>query len=84
MSKKTPACAGEAPCEPGQVGDPRVRDDQLRLRIAVDEASEVVGDRRQSAAAVDQDRHAALGGDREDRSQPLVVEHEALRPRDGA
>ena len=84
MSKKTPALSAEAPREARQVGDARVGDDQLRVRIAVDEAREVVRDRRQSAPAVDQDRDAALGGDREDRRQPLVVEHEALRPRDGA
>ena len=39
------------------------------------------GDRRQPATAVDQDRHAPLGRDREHRREPLVVEQEALRPR---
>jgi len=37
--------------------------------------------RRQPAAAVDQDRHAALRRDREHRSEALVVEHEFLCPR---
>ena len=42
---------------------------------------EVVRDRRQAAAAVDQDRDAALRGKREDRREPLVVQQEALRAR---
>jgi hypothetical protein len=33
-----------------------VGDDQLRAGIALDEPAQVVGDRRQPAAAVDQDR----------------------------
>ena len=76
------ACrAGEVTGEPGEVGDAGVRDDQLRLRVCVDEACEVVGDRRQAAATVDEDRHAPLGRDREHRCEPLVVEHELLRAR---
>ena len=39
------------------------------------------GDRRQPAPAVDQDRHAPLGRDREHGREPLVVEQEALRSR---
>ena len=73
--------SAEAACEACQVGDACVRDDELRVRIAVDEAGEMVGDRRQSAPAVDEDRDAPLGRDREDGSQSLVVEHEALCPR---
>ena len=42
---------------------------------------EPLGDRRQAAAAVDQDRHAALGGQLEDGREPLVVQQELLRPR---
>ena len=76
MSKKTPAWPREVPGEAGQVGDAGVRDDQLRVGVALDEAREVVGDRRQPAPAVDQDRNAALGGQREDRREPLVVEQE--------
>ena len=38
-------------------------------------------DRRQAAAAVDEDRHAALGRQREDGREPLVVEEELLRAR---
>ena len=56
-----------------------MRDDQLRLRIAVDERGELARDRRQAAAAVDQDRDAALRGQSEDRRQALVVQEEALR-----
>src|SRR5207244_12822201 len=48
--------AGETLRERGEVGDPAVGDDQVRLRKALDEAREVVGDRRQPAAAVDEDR----------------------------
>ena len=72
---------GEVTGEPGEIGDAGVRDDQLRVRVRVDEACEVVGDRRQAAATVDEDRHAPLGRDREDRCEPLVVEHELLRAR---
>ena len=37
-------------------------------------------DRRQAAAAVDQDRDVPLGGEREHRIEPLVREQELLRP----
>ena len=73
--------AAEALGERGQVGDPAVGDDQLRLGVGLDEPREVVGDRREAAAAVDQDRDAALGGELEDRREPLVVQEEALRAR---
>ena len=69
VSKKTPALPGEVAGEPGEVGDARVGDDQLRLGVAVDEPREVVGDRRQAAAAVDQDRHAPLGRELEHRAR---------------
>ena len=62
-----------------QVGDSRVGDDQLRLGIGVHQPRQVVGDRRQAAAPVDQDRHAALGGDRKNGREPLVVQEELLR-----
>ena len=73
MSKKTPAFA--------EVGDSGVRDDQLGLRVGVDEARQAVRDRRQPAATVDKDRHPPLGREREHRREPLVVEQEALGPR---
>ena len=50
-------------------------------RVGVDEPAQVVGDRRQAPAAVDQDRHAAVGGELEDRRQPLVVQQELLGTR---
>ena len=75
--------AAEVVRERGQVGDAGVRDDQLRL-VARRQARELVRDRRQAAAAVDQDRHVAVGGELEDRREPLVVEQELLRARDGA
>ena len=67
--------------EPGEVGDAGVRDDQLRLRVRIDEPEQVVGDRRQAAPAVDEDRHPALRSEREHRRQPLVVEQELLGAR---
>ena len=63
------------------VGDPRVGDDQRGVGALVDELREAVRDRRQAAAAVDQDRHAPLLGQREDRLEAVVGRVEALRPR---
>ena len=56
-------------------------DDQLRLRVEIDEPRELAGDRRQPSPAVDQDRHPPLRGEREDRAEALVLEEEALRAR---
>ena len=53
-------------------------DDQARLGITVDERPQAVGDRRQATAAVDQDRHAPLGGEREHGAEPLVRGGELL------
>ena len=64
----------------GKVGYPGMRDDQLCV-VAVDEVREVVRDRRQTAAAMDQDRYVAFGGELEHRREPLVGEQELLRPR---
>ena len=75
------ALAREAVREVGEVGDPGVGEDQLRAGVRVDEALEPFRDRRQAATGVDQDRNAALGGEREDGSEPLVVEQELLRAR---
>jgi len=58
-----------------------VGDDQLRPREAVDKVGQVLGDRRQPAAAVDQDRHLPIGGQLEDGDEALVVELDALRAR---
>ena len=56
-----------------------MRDDQLRGRVRVEQTREVVGDWRQPAPAVDENRHAAFGGDREHRCEAVVVEQEFLR-----
>ncbi len=67
--------------EPREVGDACVRDDQLRLRICVDEPLEVVGDRRQASTAVDEDRDAPFRGELEHRREARVVQEELLRAR---
>ena len=59
---------------------PGVGDDQPDVGVAVDERGEVVADRRQAAAAVDQDRDVALDREREDVVEALVAERELLRP----
>ena len=61
-----------------EVGDGGVGEDQLRVGVALDEVAQVVGDRRQAAARVDQDRHAPLGGELEHRVQPGLAEVEGL------
>ena len=81
VSKKTPVLPAKWPASAGEVGDACVRDDQRRLRVLVVQAREVVRDRRQPAAAVDEDRHAALRRDREHRREALVVQLELLRAR---
>ena len=67
--------------QPAEVGDARVRDDQPHARVAVDERGEVVADRRQPAAAVDQDRDVPLDRDGEDVVEPRVAEREPLGAR---
>ena len=54
-------------------------DDQPRLRVAVDHAREIIGDRRQPAATVDQHRHVSVGRELEDRREALVVQQKLLR-----
>ena len=49
--------------------------------VALDERGEPVRDRGQAAAAVDQDRDAALGREREHGPEPLVGRVEALGAR---
>ena len=68
----------EVACEPAEVGDAGVGDDQADAGVALDESCEVVADRRQPAAAVDQDRHLALDREREDGVEPLVADRELL------
>ena len=69
------------PGETGHVRDAGVRDDQLAVRVPLDEPGEVVRDRRQATAAVDQDRDVPRLGQREHGCEQLVGEHELLRPR---
>ena len=57
---------------------PGVSDDQADAGVALDEGCEVVADRRQPAAAVNQDRHLALDREREDGVEPLVADRELL------
>ena len=80
VSKKTPGRPEKRCRERGEVGDAAVGDDQLGV-VALDELGQAVGDRRQAAAAVDQDRDAAVGRELEHRREPLVVQVELLRAR---
>ena len=81
VSKKTPALPPKRSASAARSAMPPCAMISCALGVGLDEAREVVGDRRQPAAAVDQDRNAALGGELEDRRQPLVVQEEALRAR---
>ena len=73
--------AGERVRECCEIGDAAVRDDERRPRMAVDDPMQVVGNRRQPSPAVDEDRHAPLSRQREDRRESLVVQEELLSPR---
>ena len=64
-----------------EVGDRGVGQDQLRVRMALDQVAQVVGDRGQAAAGVDQDGHAPLGRDAEHRVQGALAEVEGLGAR---
>ncbi len=66
--------AGEA----GHVRDARVGDHELHARVALDQRGEVIGDRRQPAAAVDQDRHVPREGQLEHGLETLVADRELL------
>ena len=63
-----------------EVGDCGMGEDELRLGVVLDESPQVIGDRRQTAAGVDQDRHAPLCGQPEHRVEPALAEVELLRP----
>ena len=54
-------------------------DDEPDALVAPHERFQVLGDRRETTAAVDEDRHRALDREREDRREPLVVQGERLR-----
>jgi hypothetical protein len=66
--------SGEAARESPEVGDARVSHDQLGPRVGLHEPGQIVSDRRQTAAAVDEDRHAAVGRQLEHGRKPLVVQ----------
>ncbi len=70
--------------EPAEVGDACVGDDQPDAGVALDERGEVVADRRQPAAAVDQDRDVTLDREREDGVEPLVADARTSGRGDGA
>ncbi len=76
-----PGASGEIACHCGEVDDPGVRDDQRGRRMAVEQPGERVGDGRQATTAVDEDRNAPLGGEREDGLEARVVGKESLRAR---
>ncbi len=72
---------GEHRGEDPLVADRAVGEDQHDLGVAQRELGEPLGDRRQAAAGVDQDRHARLFGDLEDPLQLVAVEGELLGAR---
>ena len=61
-----------------EIGDAGVSDDQLHSLVAFDELGEVVADRRQPAASVDQDRDVALDCNLEDGIQSFISHRELL------
>ena len=63
------------------VADRPVREDQRRSGMAQGEFGEPVGERRQPAPGVDQDRHGGPFGEREHAVHLLAVEPKCLRPR---
>ena len=81
VSKKTPRLAAKRSASAARSAIPPWAMISCASGLRVDEPREVVGDRRQAAAAVDQDRDAALGGELEDRRETLVVQQEALGAR---
>ena len=70
----------QATGERGHVRDPRVRDDQSDSLVATHELLQVLCDRRETPASVDEDRNASLDRELEHRAEPLVVEREGLCP----
>ena len=55
-----------------------MRDDQVDALVSSDERLEVLGDRRQPSAAVDENRNRTLDGELEDRLEASIVEGERL------
>ena len=79
--EEDPRNVREVTCQPAQVGDTRVGDDQANVGVAVDERSQVIPDRGQSTTAVDQNRDVALDREREDVAQAPVADRELLGAR---
>ena len=71
---------GGAP-NPGQVTDPRMGEDQPRVREVAGELDSVQPERRDPAAGVDQDRQRALVGERDDLADDRVIKREVLGAR---
>ena len=71
---------GQARCEDALVADGAVRQDQHRLGMAQRELHEAVGERRQPAPGVDEDRNARTFRQAEHVAHLAAVEHEVLRP----
>ena len=80
VSKKTPGTCAKWPARPPRSAIPACAMIRLTSGVALDESGEVVADRGEPPAAVDQDRHLALDGEREDRVEPLVADREILGP----
>ena len=81
VSKKTPGIPPSRPASPAMSAIPACATISRTPSMRRTSRLEMLGDRRQPAAAVDEDRHRALEREREDRLEPLVVERERLRAR---
>ena len=72
---------GQARGQDALVADRAVREDQDGAGMAQGEVDEALGERRQAASGVDQDRHAGALGEAEHAVHLLAVEHEVLGSR---
>ena len=63
------------------VADRAMREDQHDVRVAHRQVRQPIGERRQSPAGMDQDRHPCAVGEREDGAHLRAVEHEVLSAR---
>lgn len=79
VSKNTPGRPAMRSARPARSAIARVGDDELGARMAFAEPEQLVGDRRQAEAAVDEDGDAAFRGDLLDRFQLRISDREALR-----
>ena len=81
VSKKTPWMPPRRPASPAMSAIPACATISLHALVPPHERLEILRDRRKPAAAVDEDGHGPLDGEREDRLEPLVAECERLRAR---